>query len=375
MSTKKSSMFGSDPDRAHDKKLAGLAIDEGVGAEKEALRQLRDAIDATVRLYTKYGEKQKRGFTLTLPELAAWSQHEAFVGGEDASATIFRDVAQLTATEKLAKEMRASISGMGEAGKSTGKPSGVSHLKLAARCVAEALQVMYGYELMIRNATSAQADATKRLAKAKKEAEAAGAKKEAAANPFNDAKKQAAALKPAEERHARAEAELAEATETLTAADAELKRFVDKADAVVDAGKAARATAEATHLVAAADAVLCAYEAFGKRASDVLEGKRLVLPVVKKKKARARLHPSCAPCAAVSPSVLAARRRPKRRRSTLVPSTRSPSSAGSRRRRRSSGWPSFARAASAACSRPPTRWTRSTRWSRRAAAHVGMASF
>jgi len=154
---KGSSIFFSDPDRAHDKKLANLTIDGDVTAEKQALRDLRDAIDAAVKMYAKYGEGKKRGFALTLPELAAWSQHEAFLGGEDASATIFRDVAQLTAVEKLAKEMRATVSGVDEKGKATGKPSGVGHLKQAARCVADALQVVYGYELHIRNATNAQA--------------------------------------------------------------------------------------------------------------------------------------------------------------------------------------------------------------------------
>lgn len=48
------SLFHSDPDKVHDKKLAGLALDPSVTAAKQSLRRLRTAAEAAAKFYDKY---------------------------------------------------------------------------------------------------------------------------------------------------------------------------------------------------------------------------------------------------------------------------------------------------------------------------------
>ena len=227
------SLFSTDPDKAHDKTIAGLEIHADITALKVALRKLRDAIDATARMYTKYNDEtknKKAAFALVLGELAAWTQHDTFFGSEGAAAAIFRDASQLAALEKLAREARAAI-----------VDGGVGGLKAATKVVGDALQEVhpppprlhlhllhllhllqvYGYELLVRKGVAAQAAASKALTKASGAATAAAAAATKAENPFNNDPKQAAAAAEAVAAKTRADMAESEAKDALAPAEAE----------------------------------------------------------------------------------------------------------------------------------------------------------
>ena len=111
--TRTVSRFSADPDRAHDKKVAGLPIDPAVTAAKLSLRRLRDAVDTTASFYSKYAER-KRGaasgnLPLLLPDLAEWSRHEAFCGDEESRRALHTCAAQLAAIDGLLAAEHAAI--------------------------------------------------------------------------------------------------------------------------------------------------------------------------------------------------------------------------------------------------------------------------
>jgi hypothetical protein len=107
-----SSFFAEDPDKVHDRKVSGLPIDLNVTAAKTSLRRLRDAIEATVTLYTLRPPPKKKGGVpqLLLPEMAEWSRHEAFCGGIASGELMHRTAARLAAIEELIITQRTAVS-------------------------------------------------------------------------------------------------------------------------------------------------------------------------------------------------------------------------------------------------------------------------
>ena len=178
------SFLAGDPDKAHDKKVAGLQIDSSVTAEKVSLRSLRATLEATAKYYQKYCEQPKKmgSWALLLPELAEWSEHDAFCGarGESgASETVFRDVARLAAIGGLVREARGKI---GEVA--------VAELRNAATLAAACVADIHAFELQVRDAAAEHGEASKGLKRATAAREAAAAD-ERKAQRLKDDKKRA----------------------------------------------------------------------------------------------------------------------------------------------------------------------------------------
>jgi hypothetical protein len=168
------SFFQGHPDKAHDKKVAHLKLDASVLASKASLRKLRDALDGAAKLYHKHGTdhkgKSSSHWSLTLPELAEWSQHESFCGDGAAAASLSRDATHLAAIAALAHKLRATIA-----------DRVVALFKEAVSSIGGGLTSLYEYELAVRDASNSLDHASKKLKSANAALEAAKAE-EAKAN-------------------------------------------------------------------------------------------------------------------------------------------------------------------------------------------------
>ena len=106
------SFLSSDPDKTHDNKVKGLAIDSSITEMIDSLRRLRTTLETVATFYAKYAEPPKKPsattsamsmvgalrtgtisagvthsleVTLLLPELAEWPKHELFCGSSACS--------------------------------------------------------------------------------------------------------------------------------------------------------------------------------------------------------------------------------------------------------------------------------------------------
>ena len=274
------SFFGGDPDKAHDKKVAGCSIDPTVTATKGSLRRLRAAAEGAARLYMDYAKlpKNANGYALLMPELSEWTRHENFCGGADAADSITRDAAQLAAIAGVVRETRSAIGELV-----------VRQLKEASRCAAGGLTEVCVYELRVREATSVRDAAAKALPRAKAAQNIAEAD-ERRAEGAKDEKKREAGLAAARKALTKAESDVQDADAALVAVEGELATLATLgADAALRAARASRQEAEGLHLAGASEALAGAYERFALGVADVLSGAR---PAVREKMKAAKMRPT-----------------------------------------------------------------------------------
>ena len=214
--TRTVSRFSADPDRAHDKKVAGLPIDPAVTAAKLSLRRLRDAVDTTASFYSKYAER-KRGaasgnLPLLLPDLAEWSRHEAFCGDEESRRALHTCAAQLAAIDDLLAAEHAAI------GRAAAGLRGE-----ARRLCEEGLDAVCAFELALRDASAASEAATKALRRGAAAGEAAKADGRKAA-ALKDEKRRQAAQAAAQRAQERSDADVVQAEGAVRRAEELLAR-------------------------------------------------------------------------------------------------------------------------------------------------------
>mmetsp|Transcript_37264 Transcript_37264/g.117170 ORF Transcript_37264/g.117170 Transcript_37264/m.117170 type:complete len:357 (+) Transcript_37264:45-1115(+) len=290
--TRTVSRFSADPDRAHDKKVAGLPIDPAVTAAKLSLRRLRDAVVTTASFYSKYAER-KRGaasgnLPLLLPDLAEWSRHEAFCGDEESRRALHTCAAQLAAIDDLLAAEHAAI------GRAAAGLRGE-----AMRLCEEGLDAVCAFELALRDASAASEAATKALRRGATAGEAAKADGRKAA-ALKDEKRRQAAQAAAQRAQERADAEVVQAEGAVRRADELFARLAaDEQPAALRAAADARQRAEDGPVGSAAEALREAYGSFALGAARVLRGDRLpsgYCPTAKRKAPKetgARWFASC----------------------------------------------------------------------------------
>ena len=262
-----SSFFAEDPDKVHDRKVSGLPIDLNVTAAKTSLRRLRDAIEATVTLYTLRPPPKKKGGMpqLLLPEMAEWSRHEAFCGGIASGELMHRTAARLAAIEELIITQRMAVSAvvsicLGDEAKALCK---------------KGLDAIYAFELMIRDASDAKETASKALKRATSSRDSA-LDGELRAASIKDERKMVAAHLAAKAELEKAMAAIDQAGAALARADAELVRLVAEAQPVaLKVASAARRDAESGPLSQAAEELAKVYRSFARGVVTVRQGDSL----------------------------------------------------------------------------------------------------
>ena len=157
------SFLSSDPDKTHDNKVKGLAIDSSITEMIDSLRRLRTTLESAATFYAKYAEPPKKSSTttsaisagsagvshslevmLSLPELAEWPKHELFCGSSACSEQLFLDASRLAAIEDLMVAERLAIGSQV-----------VPKLREGVRMAIESLEGLYAFELQLRDATHA----------------------------------------------------------------------------------------------------------------------------------------------------------------------------------------------------------------------------
>ena len=269
------SILSADPDKAHDKKCAGLSgIPPSITELKVSLRRLRDVAEGTAKFYQKYADeashasssKRHASWVLSLPELGEWSCHAAFCGSSEASDELLHEVSHCAAIAGLAKDVRGVVGG----------PVCAS-LRDAARCAAAGLGLVQAFELRVKDATTRQETAAKALRRAHgaREAAAADGRK---AEVVKEAKKREAASAAAQKALAKADFEIGEAQAAAAVAAGDLSALAGSGvEEAVAAGRAAQREAELKHVHAACAALARAYDAFSRRTLDVQSGKLGIL--------------------------------------------------------------------------------------------------
>jgi len=227
----------NDPDKAHDKLLSGVKINPAITVHKDALRKLRDAIEAAATFYNKYAEQRPGVGVLLIPEMAEWSQHEAFCASQATEKTLYRDAAQLAAIGNLMQAQRAEI-----------MIDVVGALRERARLLNEhALGPLYEFELQVRDTSQAHEAAAKAL----KKAQTAKSPDKAASDAAQTA---------------------------LDESEVELARLERDAEpAAVQAAQAAQNEAE-NDICEAADALAASYRTFAHGAAAVMRGENPIEP-------------------------------------------------------------------------------------------------
>ena len=155
------SLLSSDPDKTHDYKVKGVAVDSSITEMKDSLRRLRTTLESAATFYAKYAEPPKKPSTttsaisagttsagvshsLSLPELAEWPKHELFCGSSVCSEQLFLDASRLAVIEDLMVAERSAIGSQV-----------VSKLREGVRMAIESLEGLYAFELQLRDATHA----------------------------------------------------------------------------------------------------------------------------------------------------------------------------------------------------------------------------
>ncbi len=257
------SIFGSDPDRAHDKKLAGVAINPSVTAMKASLRRLRTTVESVASFYAKYADKKPATCALVLPEMAEWPRNELFCGSQASSEQLHLEAARLAAIEELMVAERAAISS-----------EVAAKLREGARMVVESLEGLYAFELQLRDVSQALEAAAKALKRGQAAQEAAAAD-ERKASALKDDKKRVAAEAAAQKAHAKATDDIAEARAAIASGEAEQERLVRETQpAALDAARAGRRAAEAGPIGGAAAALAHAYREFALGSGSILRGEQ-----------------------------------------------------------------------------------------------------
>ena len=75
-----------DAELTHDKKCAGLAIDDLVTSTKHDLRRLRAKLEDAVGVYTLFADSKTTG--LELVDMSTWARADDFFGSADAAASL-----------------------------------------------------------------------------------------------------------------------------------------------------------------------------------------------------------------------------------------------------------------------------------------------
>ena len=263
---KMSSLLAGDPDKNHDKKMSGIAVDQSVTAAKSALRKLRDSIESTAVFYGKYAERKRGAATghlpLVLPEMAEWSRHEAFCGAHSCGELLYRNAARLAAIEELLNAERTAIAYIASA-----------TLRGEAKALCDrGLSAVYGLELELREASQAREAAAKALKKGTANRESALAD-ERKAQAIKDESKRPAAQAAAQRALEKAAGEVSDAEGALARADAEIGRLTREAQPVaLEQAAAARREAQSGPLSQAVDALAAAYRAFAEGSVAALRG-------------------------------------------------------------------------------------------------------
>ena len=261
-------LFGvADPDKAHDKKLNGTAINMDVTSAKTSLRRLRDAVDAAATFYGKYAERKRNAqpgghLPLLLPEMAEWSRHDAFCGSDSSGALLYREASRLAAIEELLNAERAAI----------GTVAATTLRGGAKKLCEHGLAALYAFELEVQKASQAKDAANKALKKGMAAREAAVADERKAA-AIKDDSKRAVAKAAAQRALEKADHEKGEAEDAFARAEQELGRLNREAQpAALRAATDARRQVESGPLMSAAAALAAAYQTFAEGAATALGG-------------------------------------------------------------------------------------------------------
>ena len=260
------SLFSGDPNKTHDNKLKGVAIDPKITEMKASLRRLRTTLESVAIFYAKYAEvnpKKPVTLALVLPELAEWPKNELFCGSSGCSEQLLFDASRLAAIEALMVAERAAIG-----------TEVVPKLREGARMVVETLEGLYAFELQLRDATHALEAAHKALKKGEAAEEAAENDERKAGAQKDDIKRKAAQA-AAQKAKEKATADIAEAREAIARGEAEMMRLVSEAQPVaLDAALAGRHAAETGPICDAITTLANAYHNFVRGSTAVVHGQQ-----------------------------------------------------------------------------------------------------
>ena len=259
------SLFSGDPNKTHDNKLKGVAIDPKITEMKASLRRLRTTLESVAIFYAKYAEvnpKKPVTLALVLPELAEWPKNELFCGSSGCSEQLLFDASRLAAIEALMVAERAAI------GREV-----VPKLREGARMVVETLEGLYAFELQLRDATHALEAAHKALKKGEAAEEAAENDERKAGAQKDDIKRKAAQA-AAQKAKEKATADIAEAREAIARGEAEMMRLQEHQSVALDFAQKGRHAVETVPIGGAVAKLAKAYHEFSHGSGAVSSGEQ-----------------------------------------------------------------------------------------------------